>query len=270
MKSPPRVPNRYIFPLLFFTAGLVVGVLLARTPKNQPRNADTPLPSPAPTTTAATTTVNENSDNPDTADAVITVARVIDGDTIELSDGSRVRYIGINTPELKHGGTAEECFAIEAKAANEKLVLNKSVRLERDVSETDRYGRLLRYIYVGNTFVNLALVADGFAYASPYPPDVAHNDDLRAAMVTAREQGKGLWSGCPTSGTTASTPSAPAPAPEGCAIKGNINAKGEKIYHLPGCGSYSKTFIDETQGEQWFCTEAEATAAGFRKAGNCP
>ena len=229
--------------------------------------------SPAPTTTAAAITTDVASDENDTTDATVataTVVRVVDGDTIELSDGSRVRYIGINTPELKHAGTAEECFAAEAKAANERLVLNKAVRLERDVSETDRYGRLLRYVYIDDTFVNLALVSDGFAYASPYPPDVEHNDDFRTAMTAAREQRKGLWNGCPTGSTAASAPAAPAPAPEGCAIKGNINAKGEKIYHLPGCGSYVKTFIDENQGEQWFCTEAEATAVGFRKAGNCP
>lgn len=270
MELLPKIPSRYIFPLFYFTAGVIVGVLLARTPQDSSPSTAPPQPSPSLATIVGATTTDVISVPTDTADTTVTVARVIDGDTIELADGSRVRYIGINTPELKHAGTAEECFAVEAKAANEKLVLNKSIRLERDVSETDRYGRLLRYVYVGDTFVNLKLVSDGFAYASPYPPDVAHHDDFRAAMTAAREQQKGLWGGCSATSPTAATSTAPAPAPEGCTIKGNINTKGEKIYHLPGCGSYTKTFIDETQGERWFCTEDEATAAGFRKAGNCP
>lgn len=256
--------------MLYVTAGIIVGVLLTRAPQNQlPVN---PAPSPTPDVAAvATPTSTDQNVEPLTISLeTATVTRVIDGDTVELSDGGRVRYIGINTPELKHAGTAEECFAVEAKTANEKLVLNKSVRLARDVSNIDRYGRLLRYVYVGDTFVNSKLVSDGFAYASPYPPDVEHNDDLRAAMIAAREGQKGLWGGCPAEIVTATTPAPPEPAPDGCTIKGNINSKGEKIYHLPGCGSYVKTFIDETQGEQWFCSETEAAAAGFRKAGNCP
>lgn len=90
---------------------------------------------------------------PTQEEAQITVRRVVDGDTIELSTGQRLRYIGIDTPETNGG-----CFSLEAKLANEQLVLNKPVRLEKDVSETDRYGRLLRYVWVGETFVNDQLV----------------------------------------------------------------------------------------------------------------
>jgi len=183
---------------------------------------------------------------------------------VELSDGRKVRYIGIDTPEI----STRDCFATEAKAANVRLVLNRSVRLERDISDTDRFGRLLRYVYVGDLMVNLQLVTDGFALVLTYPPDVRYNEKLRAAMALAREAKRGLWGGCPATANTSPTRLEPPPA--GCAIKGNVNAKGEKIYHLPGCGSYEKTVIEKAKGEQWFCTEAEATAAEFRKAGNCP
>ena len=99
------------------------------------------------------------------------VTRVIDGDTIDIDIGSkvhRVRYIGMNTPERD-----EPCFD-EATEANIDLVAGKTVKLVKDVSETDRYGRLLRYVYVGDIFVNQSLVAEGFAEAVLYKPDDRH------------------------------------------------------------------------------------------------
>lgn len=118
----------------------------------------------------------------------ILVTRVIDGDTIELSTGERVRYIGINTPERN------ECFFQEAKLANEKLVLNKEVRLVKDVSQTDRYGRLLRYVYVNDIFINNYLVKKGYAYVSTYPPDVRFQELFIQSQQLAREKQKGFWS----------------------------------------------------------------------------
>jgi len=110
--------------------------------------------------------------NPQQANAqVAAVTRVIDGDTIEVSmDGQtyRVRYIGIDTPE-----TGEPCGA-EATAANTGFVAGQTVEMVKDVSETDRYGRLLRYVYVGDLFVNAVLVDQGFAEAVEYPPDTAY------------------------------------------------------------------------------------------------
>lgn len=235
-----------------------------------PDRVTTPAPAFSPRPTVAATV----------PEARLVVARVIDGDTIELQDGRKVRYIGIDAPEASR----DECFAAEAKAANARLVLGQPVRLERDVSDTDRYGRLLRYVHAGETFVNVQLVAGGFARAVTYPPDVRHRDALRAAAAEAKAKRRGLWAGCPlpsppkTTDTVNSSDrgnlryeeSESVEPVDGCAIKGNINAKGEKIYHLPGCGSYEKTAIDAARGERWFCTEAEALAAGWRKAGNCP
>lgn len=128
-------------------------------------------------------------------DAVI-VAKVIDGDTIQIETGQTVRYIGIDTPETKDPRTEVQCFGKDAAAKNKELVEGKTVRLEKDVSETDRYGRLLRYVYVGDLFVNDELVRQGFAHASAYPPDVAFQDHFREAEQEAREEKRGLWAAC--------------------------------------------------------------------------
>jgi len=203
------------------------------------------------------------------------VKRVIDGDTIELANGQRVRYIGIDTPETVDPRKPVQCFGVEASNRNKQLVEGKQVRLEKDVSETDKYGRLLRYVYVNGTFVNLVLVQDGFAYSSTYPPDIKYQNQFIEAQRVATEQEKGLWGSCPTTPTepTPTPASSPIPLPSqstSCTIKGNISDTNEKIYHVEGCSSYNKTKIDEARGEKWFCTEADAVAAGWRKALNCP
>jgi micrococcal nuclease len=206
------------------------------------------------------------------------VTRVIDGDTIELENGEKVRYIGIDAPETVHPSKPVECFGREASAKNKELVENKRVRLEKDITDRDKYGRLLRYVYVGDLFVNLELVKLGYATSYTYPPDVKYQDLFIAAQKEARETQRGLWGACQE---TTSTPSADtntntnvsssSPSNSDCLIKGNISSSsGEKIYHLPDCPYYNKTVIDESKGERWFCTEAEAQAAGWRKAKNCP
>ena len=98
-----------------------------------------------------------------------------DGDTIEVSiDGRtcRVRYIGIDTPETVHPGKGVEWMGPEATEANRRLVEAQAVLLEKDVSETDKYGRLLRHVWVGDLMVNAEPVRQGYAQVSTYPPDV--------------------------------------------------------------------------------------------------
>jgi hypothetical protein len=128
---------------------------------------------------------------------------VVDGDTIEVSmNGAnyRVRYIGMDTPEI---GSA---CAAEATRANADLVSGRTIRMVKDVSETDRYDRLLRYVYVGDTFVNGALVAGGWAIAKDYPPDTA----MSAVLHSLEVQGSGR--GCAL--VAAIAPTEPARAPE--------------------------------------------------------
>ena len=208
-------------------------------------------------------------------DGLFLVTRVIDGDTIEIEGGNKVRYIGIDSPELVDPRKPVQFFGIEASNKNKELVLNKKVRLEKDVTETDKYGRLLRYVYIGNTFINLELVRQGYAYSYSYPPDIKYQDQFVEAQRQAKEQNKGLWGSCPVTTQTGAPATTSSPIPQqtqqssSCDIKGNISSGGH-IYHLPGCGSYNQTVINESQGEKWFCSEEEAVAAGWRKAKNCP
>lgn len=126
----------------------------------------------------------------------IYVLNVIDGDTIKLSDGRVVRYIGINTPETKDKRKGIECFGKEAFEKNKELVEGKEIRLEKDVSEKDKYGRLLRYVYVDEIFVNDYLVREGYAYAVTYPPDVKYQKQFKEAQDEAIENNRGLWKEC--------------------------------------------------------------------------
>ena len=128
------------------------------------------------------------------------VVRVVDGDTIVIDRGrgdERVRYIGIDTPEAVKPNTPVEFMAKEASAANEALVAGRDVVLERDVSDTDQFDRLLRYVWLregdGWVFVNLELVRRGYAQVATYPPDVRWTDTFLAAQREARKAGIGLW-----------------------------------------------------------------------------
>jgi endonuclease YncB( thermonuclease family) len=117
-----------------------------------------------------------------------TVNYVIDGDTIDVTmngQSYRVRYVGMNTPERE-----EACYDA-AKQANALLVEGKTVRLVKDVSEADVYGRLLRYVYVNGTFVNAALVQQGFAEVVSYPPDTTEFDYFKSLEIEATNAKRG-------------------------------------------------------------------------------
>ena len=135
------------------------------------------------------------------------VVRVVDGDTlvVEIAGAEeRVRLIGIDTPESVDPRSPVDCFGHEASAATKALLpAGTEVRLVRDVEARDRYDRLLAYVYrvEDDTFVNLALAEQGFAEVATFPPNVAHTDDLVAAVARAREEGVGLWSACGAPGT---------------------------------------------------------------------
>jgi len=223
------------------------------------------------------------------------VERVVDGDTFVTREGSRVRLIGVNTPEIT--GSAE-FYGEEAAAYTKRMLTGKTVWMFKDVSETDRYGRLLRFVFIpGDALMfNERLVREGYANAATYPPDVSLADRFREAEREARSEGAGLWGGDgggkaaganaaaadekagyddqaaaaaeggessgdeAASGARDSESAASCPSPD---IKGNINSRGERIYHVPGSRYY-----DQTIAEVWFCTEEEAEAAGFRAPKN--
>jgi micrococcal nuclease len=130
------------------------------------------------------------------------VVWVVDGDTIHVEiEGQEfvVRYIGIDAPEVGRPDHPEEWMGPEATEANRRLVENEVVWLESDVSETDQYGRLLRYVWLADSrMVNEELVRTGFAVARTYPPDVKHQDRLIEAEREARAAEAGLWGPAPT------------------------------------------------------------------------
>jgi micrococcal nuclease len=143
--------------------------------------------------------------NEPTETETVRVVRVVDGDTIRVdlpSGEEAVRYIGIDTPESVKPGSPVECFAKRASAFNERLVSGERVRLVRDVEERDRFGRLLAYVYRerDGLFVNAELVRGGYATVATFPPNVAHEDELRRLARRARLSGRGLWSKCEGAG----------------------------------------------------------------------
>ena len=125
------------------------------------------------------------------------VIAVTDGDTIKLENGEVVRYIGIDTPETIHPSRPVQCFGKEASDRNKELVEGKLVKLEKDIRDKDKYGRLLRYVWVGELFVNDYLARQGYAYAHTFPPNVKHSEQFVQAQQEARKNNRGLWAGCP-------------------------------------------------------------------------
>jgi micrococcal nuclease len=125
-----------------------------------------------------------------------TVIRIVDGDTIHVDVGGRVekvRYIGVNTPEVHHPRKGEEPGGRAAAAVNRELVSGRRVRLELDAQARDRHGRLLAYVWVADTMVNAELVRRGFAQVMTVPPNVRHQSLFLKLQREARDAGRGLW-----------------------------------------------------------------------------
>lgn len=173
-----------IFLLLIWGVALLTGqdplVMLGASPQ----------PSPSP----SADTMIIDAPTPPATQAGFLVTRVIDGDTIELANGEKVRYIGVDSPESQ----GDECFQREATAKNRELVEHQLVTLETDVRDRDRYGRWLRYVYVDGRMVNNILVAEGYAVAASYPPDVKYQTLFQVAQTEAQTYQRGLWGTCPS------------------------------------------------------------------------
>lgn len=191
-------------------------------------------------------------------------ARVVDGDTLDLH-GTRVRLFGIDAPEhdqhcARADGRGWACGAA-AKQALERLVRGAEVRCEG--SARDRYGRRLARCFAGGADIGAALVSGGMAWAYR-----RYALDYTAQEAAARAVGRGVWQGAavrPEAARAQMRLAARTGGETGCAIKGNISAGG-RIYHLPGQADYAATRIAVAQRERWFCSEAEARAAGWRRA----
>ncbi|MFA6532878.1 MAG: thermonuclease family protein [Patescibacteria group bacterium] len=128
------------------------------------------------------------------------VVRVIDGDTIEIEGKIKVRYIGINTPEIYHDTTGkktgEQCFAEESYLENKRLVEGKTVTLVKDISDKDKYGRLLRYVYIEDLFINDYLIKNGYAKLMTIKPDIKYSQEFKTLEKEAKINNLGMWEKC--------------------------------------------------------------------------
>ncbi|MGC6588089.1 thermonuclease family protein [Paenibacillus sp. Dod16] len=183
-----------------------------------------------------------------------TVTRIVDGDTFETESGQKVRLVGVNTPE-SFGKV--EFFGKEASNFSHERLNGKTVYMFQDTGDKDRYGRLLRYIFIENekTMYNEILLIEGYANTMTVPPNVMYSKKFVELEREARENNKGLWGEGSKEQVLKNNKCA---KPK---IKGNINSKNEKIYHIPGGRNY-----EETKAEEMYCSEEEAIAAGYRKA----
>lgn len=161
-----------------------------------------PIMGVSPTSPLPATTAKGPSPTSAQAKPLARVIEIVDGDTIRVViDGVEypVRYIGIDAPEVYNN----ERFGAEAREANAALVAGKEVLLEKDVSDTDQYGRLLRYVYLlDGTFVNAELVKMGIAESKAYPPDTKYYDKLEVLEQEAKSENLGIWQIEPTQGTS--------------------------------------------------------------------
>lgn len=208
---------------------------------------------------------------------VARVAEIIDGGTIKIELGGRtetVRYIGIDTPEMNHPTKEREPGAPEATEVNRYLVAGQQVRLELDVRERDRDGRLLAYVWVGDRMVNAEMIRRGYAQLLTVPPNVRHQELFIKLHRDARAQKSGLWatpSDTVTPGPSATVaevaPGVPAQdawtCPASHPIKGNFTtSSGERcIYHVLGGAWYGKT-----KPERCYATEEQARRDGCRRS----
>ena len=170
------------------------------------------------------------------------VVKVLDGDTVELSSGEKLRYIGIDTPEKS------DPYYAEAKSFNRELVEHKRITIEFDVQKKDKYGRLLGYIYVADTFVNAELLRAGLAVLYTYPPNVRYVDYFSELQKEARQQKKGLWSRIKSSEDF------------------YLAVKGSQRFHRPGCRTVKST---KSSRLIKFKSREEALDRGFSPCRNC-
>ena len=223
------------------------------------------------------------------------VVSVLDGATIEVDlDGviSRVRYLGIDVPADDRSTSVEVTVAQQAFHFNRFLLDGKTVQLERGAVETDLAGSLIRYVYVDGEMVNKELLTNGYATVAAYPPRFRYQTEFLEAEQNAKTGSRRIWS---RPGSTTQRPDS-TPPPKGSStpvppfgggtlpspgdggkcdysgtsqhvIKGNIDRRtGALAYHVPGGLFYDSTSVDGAQGDQWFCLELEAIAAGFKRS----
>ena len=213
-------------------------------------------------------------------------AQVVDGDTLIIGD-TKIRLNAIDAPETDQSclDPLNKVYACGLLARDRLRARIGNATVTCQTEGTDRYGRFLAICFLGQDDLNRWLISQGLALAY-----IQYSDRYQAAEEIAKRDRKGLWAGAfiapwdwrhrtpqtAVLGATAekanraalSAISVANPPVQDCAIKGNVNRQGDRIYFLPGNSAYGKVKMDKGLGERWFCTEQEAEAAGWRKARN--
>jgi endonuclease YncB( thermonuclease family) len=190
-------------------------------------------------------------------------ARVVDGDTLVVS-GVKVRLFGMDAPEAR-----QQCQTAAGQpwacgtAATARLRQLASGQVSCRALDTDRYGRTVARCRALGRDLAADMVAEGVAFAY-----ARYSQDYVALEAQARRERRGLWAGSAERPDVVRAEARPDSTPPGaCRIKGNISGNGQ-LYHLPGTAGWAQTRIDLSKGERWFCTVAEAEAAGWQRAGH--
>ena len=185
------------------------------------------------------------------ADTWITVRWVDDGDSVVLNDDRRVRYIGINAPEIAHGNQKAEPYGYAAKNFNKRLVYKKKVRLEHGSERIDRHGRLLAYVFLGNRlFVNKELIRQGYAYYLPQKRHIRYAKGLLRAQREAMSARRGIWKNRQEKGR----------------YRGYIGNRLSKRFHLRTC-LFGKQIAKKNR--IFFSNRWEAFWEGYAPGKNC-
>ncbi len=182
------------------------------------------------------------------------VIEILDGDSFVIPPDQIVRLDYLNAPELKY------CLGEEAKDKLEELIAGKYVRIANP--SKDSFKRIMAEVYADDVFVNEIMVGEGYAkYQRSSGGE--KRDLIKQLSRAAKEKQIGVWSPRCYQVENINNPE--------CNIKGNIGkSDGTKTYHFPGCSEYDRTVIELDIGEEWFCTERDAQAAGYTKATHCP
>lgn len=183
----------------------------------------------------------------------VLVIEVLDGDTVLLEGDVRLRLRSVDAPELNFCGGKEATDTLTGLVKGKRVVIREQI--------LDQRGRPMALIYANDVFVNLEMLKSGWVR---YHHDQTSKEEiLRSALDSVKKRSEGIFSPRCYQKDNLENPN--------CRIKGNIDKNsGVKKYYYPGCAQYNFTIVGKDIGEQWFCTEKEAQAAGFVKADTCP
>ena len=185
---------------------------------------------------------------------LVKVLGVIDGDTIVLENKTRLRLRQLDAPETEY------CGGAQAKELLSSYVQDKLVRIKEQIP--DQTGRAMALLSVEDIAVNEQMLASG--WVRYHSDTTSQTVRLKEVSQKAKTEKKGIYSELCLQTINTENPK--------CIIKGNLENKrtsGRKLYYLPNCAQYTFVQIEKDLGEQWFCTEKEASAAGYIKAGTC-